>query len=589
MGEGDIAMASPQDDAFRGPLDRLDDPAPREQISTSKHALPGLVALAGLPVLAGAWALLSADVMLLREMTWDFLFNLAGAWHLHYGHVPHVDFHEPVGQLNFLLTLLGFHVVGAAPQAFLVGAIVMASVLFAISVLATWHRLPVLPAAIFVVFVTLMALMPANVGDRPDTYSFAMSYNRYGWSAFSIIALILFMPPRNGMASGPSAMAAVGGLIVALFYLKVTYFAVSLAALALAVLVSAHVRARWLSWTVIGGLAIANAFAPYNMPYVMDILNAAAAGGVRSGVQLHLNKFLTHPLEVAPYVAATMVALWLWRTGRAPLRLPVAMGFLVLSGLMLLSQNAQTFGLPVGIVIVFLLYGQLAEQTGPHGSPAMTPALLALMVFPVLSTATAALSLAGYRFNAAQNEKIFVVDRTNLKGLAVPAEPAGLLSVFSERSAGPAMLNRARAVDPRYELTQYEYIETLLEAADFLSEPGRRRGGIVLLDQVNPLPFMLGVEPARDGNLWSGLGAPPQPADGLFDDAEHVLVPKFPTYSLWTNKAVALYRDYIAAHFAARQETRSWIIYSRAAGDSQRPAITLTPASTRPAAIGLPR
>jgi hypothetical protein len=48
-------------------------------------------------------------------MTWDLLFNLAGAWHLRFGHVPHVDFHEPVGQLNFLLTEAGFLLVGPSP------------------------------------------------------------------------------------------------------------------------------------------------------------------------------------------------------------------------------------------------------------------------------------------------------------------------------------------------------------------------------------------------------------------------------------------------------------------------------------------
>lgn len=45
-------------------------------------------------------------------MTWDLLFNLAGAWHLHNGQVPHVDFHDPVGQLYFRLTQLGFWLCG---------------------------------------------------------------------------------------------------------------------------------------------------------------------------------------------------------------------------------------------------------------------------------------------------------------------------------------------------------------------------------------------------------------------------------------------------------------------------------------------
>ena len=88
-------------------------------------------------------------------MTWDFLYNLSGAWHLQHGHVAHVDFHEPVGQLNFMLTLLGFELVGPTPFAFLVGVAVVAAVVFVSASLAAMRRLPVLPAALFVIFVSL--------------------------------------------------------------------------------------------------------------------------------------------------------------------------------------------------------------------------------------------------------------------------------------------------------------------------------------------------------------------------------------------------------------------------------------------------
>ena len=74
----------------------------------SRRAFPLLVLAAGLPVLAAAWAVLSPAHMVSSEMTWDLMFNLAGAWHLWFGHVPHVDFHEPVGTLTFLLTEAGF-------------------------------------------------------------------------------------------------------------------------------------------------------------------------------------------------------------------------------------------------------------------------------------------------------------------------------------------------------------------------------------------------------------------------------------------------------------------------------------------------
>ena len=43
-------------------------------------------------LLAAALLLIAPGAVLSRDMTWDLLFNLSGAWHIHNGHVPHVDF-----------------------------------------------------------------------------------------------------------------------------------------------------------------------------------------------------------------------------------------------------------------------------------------------------------------------------------------------------------------------------------------------------------------------------------------------------------------------------------------------------------------
>jgi len=60
----------------------------------------------------------------------------------------------------------------------------------------------------------------------------------------------------------------------------------------------------------------------------------------------------------------------------------------------------------------------------------------------------------------------------------------------------------------------------LLEAATIMEND---HCSVVLLDQVNPLPFMLGLEPPRGGNLWSGAGAPVQPAEQVFAGADWFL------------------------------------------------------------------
>ena len=89
-----------------------------------------------------------------------------------------------------------------------------------------------------------------------------MSYNRYGWSLLCILALILFVPPRDRVAGDWIDVANAGLLLAALFYLKVTYFAGGLAFVGLAVLISPHIRAHLSAWLAIGGLVVANGGGP---------------------------------------------------------------------------------------------------------------------------------------------------------------------------------------------------------------------------------------------------------------------------------------------------------------------------------------
>ena len=86
--------------------------------------LPPLVVVAGAVFVAAAWLLASPDLIVSRAMTWDMLFNLAGAWHLHHGHVPHVDYHDPLGSAAFRLTEIGFLLTGLSVWGFIAGEIV---------------------------------------------------------------------------------------------------------------------------------------------------------------------------------------------------------------------------------------------------------------------------------------------------------------------------------------------------------------------------------------------------------------------------------------------------------------------------------
>jgi hypothetical protein len=520
-----------------------------------------LLMLAGLPVLAAAWAVLSPPVMLSKAMTQDLLFNLSGAWHIYSGHVAHVDFHDASGRLNFLLTALGFHLMGPVPFAFLVNMAIMSGVLFAAAFLAAMRRLPLLPAAIFVLFVTLLALMPANVGDRPDQYTFAMSYNRYGWSAYSILALILFVPPREERDRTWIDIAVAGGLLAAMFYLKITYFAAGLATVGFAALFHPHVGRHWRAWLVVGALLVVNALAPDNRPYLADILDWVTGGAVRKAATLYFKHFVAAIGQYGPYLAAVAVGAWMWWSGRATFRLPLTLLFLLVMSLLLLSQNSQVAGMPSAMVVLFLLYDRLRTAFSSLNNRDIAPWLLTLLLFPLFAVGGYTTSIAGYHANAGD---VHVVERTNLRGLAVPEGQRGTFLSFSYNFDYPSRPKDA-PTQPLYQLSDYEYVLVLMDAADLLA--GRQPGGIALLDSVNPLPFMLGVEPARGANLWSTWSAPKRPASEFLAGVRYVLVPKFSTSPQWTDDMMRLYGGYLEEHYRWATETRCWILLIRSNPD----------------------
>ncbi len=519
-----------------------------------------LLILAGIPVLIGIWAMVTPPNLLSKVMTQDLLFNLAGAWQVYLGQVPHVDFHEPSGQLSFLLTALGFHLLGPGPFAFLINVVCVTAALFVASLLASLRRLPLLPAVLFILFICLLALVPANVGDRPDQYTFAMSYNRYCWAAYSVLALILFVPPHVRANDIRIDFTVAGLLLVMMFYLKITYFAAGLGTVGFAVLFHPHIRRRRPVWLALAILMVGLALAPMNRAYLDDVLTWSASGAIRSGLILHVNNFIAAIGLYVPYLAAIAAACGMWWLGLAPLRLPATLIFLFGGSLLLLSQNSQAGGLPTGIVMLLALYDELRTRFSNLRNRDLAPFLLTLLVFPFFAVSVFAASIAGYHAYASREAGLFVVDRTNLRGLAVPDGDRGAFLSYSTKFDYPAPPGERRR-QALYQLSDYEYMLMLLDAAKMLDN--RQPGGIALLDAINPLPFMLGWQPARGANLWSTWNAPLRPAPEYLANVRYVLVPKFSLNPDWSNDLTRLYGDYLEVHFRWAAETHLWILLTR--------------------------
>jgi hypothetical protein len=280
----------------------------------------------------------------------------------------------------------------------------------------------------------------------------------------------------------------------------------------------------------------------------------------------------------------------MWFTGRASLRLPLSVAFLFSTALFLLSQNTQSSGLPSTIVLVLVLYDQLRTHFADARARDIGPLLLALLVFPFFAIGASASSIAGYHAKANRPQSLYIVDHTNLRGLAVPAGEHGALASYERGGimvGDDKMRGTPGSLVPRYDLSQYEYIETLLEAADLVAgqrdKEQHQSDGIALFDQVNPLPFMLGLPPPRGANLWSSWLGPLLPAQQYLASVEYVLIPKFPTTANWTAALVSHYGSYLDEHFHRVADTPTWImLVRRQPGDPVSPDPTPSLNSSAP-------
>ena len=505
------------------------------------------------------WLMLSPGVIYSKELTWDLLFNLEGAWRLYTGQVPHLDFHTPSGILTFAITSLGFQLVGVKPIAFVVGECVLAAAFTVLAILAVKDRLPALAGFLFVSICVALVLVPVTVGDQPTAFTFGMSYNRFGWSALSILSLLLFIEPCPGRDPIWTDLAAGIILTLGLFYLKITYFGVAMTAISLALLTSHHIRRHWPWWCGTLSLALLVTFAPINDGYRGDIFFAIASGRVHSNPLDIVLVFARTLVEQAIVFGEIIVLLYLVGQRCATLGDVFCGLFIWISGLFLLSQNAQTAAIPLYTVLTLLVYVRLGDWLGRATqrqlmlvSCLMTCALLPLS--PLLVSTS--LTLIGYNIRARQSSSAFVVTTTNLKGLVVPANHGDM---FDELAARQDVHGWRKGFEP----SESEYIKTILALADFLADEGAASARIIVIDQVNPLPFVLGASAPRGGNLWSGGGIAWQPPEQALGEADYVAIPRFPTQKDTLVEGLKTYQDYLSARFVQRYETPYWTVLQR--------------------------
>jgi hypothetical protein len=220
----------------------------------------------------------SAPVVLVSDMPMDIFVPLDAGWRSFHGQVPHIDFDTPVGRLYYDVYGLAMRLFGADARVILWVPALLAPLVGASVVAAASGRLPPVVGTAVAIYATIMAASPIHL-DRDGLVHLA-SYNRIGWGLVTAVLIAAAIPRVTGgvRASILDGVLCTAVLLV-LFYVKITYFALGGAALLLAVAVVPGNR-RWAlasgvaTWGVVG-LTFAISEVPW--AYVDDIRGAAAS------------------------------------------------------------------------------------------------------------------------------------------------------------------------------------------------------------------------------------------------------------------------------------------------------------------------
>ena len=473
----------------------------------------------------------------------DLFIFLDGVHRVAEGQVPNRDFHTALGPLVYYAPALGYWLSGNLGGAMPVGMalIVIALAPAAAHILSSRLRPAIaLPLAAFVI---LVAAVPINLGESIGALSFAMFYNRIGWSALALLLVLYLRPSRSGRYQALLDAASAAFLIVLMLYIKISYGVVGLGFLVFMLL-----DPRQRGWAaaalvlVVGAGLFIEALWGGTAAHIADL---AIAGRVSGSLDTIDELFTALSRNLSDYVIfAVVMGLALWRT--RSLRDFLFFGFCAGSGFMLITQNFQTWGiisLAAGVAVAVEIMARADGPAADRQRRTMTAgAQLLLLAFVLPASIQHAAALGLHAALAATKQ-----------GLAAPMPNFVRVRLAQLWSEGD------------YPLFS-RYFASLDDGARALETLESPSGKVLVLDFVGPFSAGLGLKPPYGDSTWYHWGRTINeenylPARTVLHDVQIVMEPKWPVEVATAEGLRRLYADYLAEHFELARETADWRIH----------------------------
>lgn len=533
-----------------------------------------------LALIVGYLAFIWTPVTAVSLMLHDAFIFFDAIHRIDQGQVPSVDFPTPLGAAMLYLPWLGAKVSGGYAGAVELSSAWVALFLCLACVQASAQRHPAAVTAVLVaaIFVTVVPAMlegypaPASTtieGGKPvgisDPFALAMFYNRWGWGA--IIAMFAFLTPRPADARTPTAeIVTLGLLLVFLFWLKLSYFAVGGA---VAVLYAFLGQRPWRTLAIGAGVTAAGILAVglvtgNLIAYAADIILTGKVSGNRLSGMFGLLK--DNLLEVLAACSAIIV-MGLMR--RLTWQDVAIVSLIVLGSLFLINQNAQSFGVPTFLAAGAYAIWRLKDDDNRALRLIAVVALALPSTTLILDRSSGLLGQTMVTRREEARPAPAWADIPAMKGVYAQ-ERESLLDRASNGETAEDRLAASRAVamyGRRQILRSGEYMQTLMAAMAELKPVMARDDSVVVMDFNSPLSFLTQTRSAKgywitfdDGRTISEDVAPA--GDVLFADADHVMAPKL---FMEPDTAVTLrnlYAPYLDKAYATRVETTYWVRWS---------------------------
>jgi len=522
-----------------------------------------------------SFILLSLSSTYISVMLNDTFVIVDGAYRMANGYVPHVDFRNQLGFLNFAFPALAMLItdhVGAAMQTSLALYVIFLAPI-AGYILATrlryWIALPLF------VFTVLLVATPFMVGSTPVQITFASIYNRMGWAAY-LVLLILYLTPVFALRKLWVFDAVVAALLMAfLFYTKITYGLIAMSAFVLMAILEAEWRRRAVLAFVVFGViaALLEVFLSINTSYFADLAHHSQ---VRSSLGFFAATVIKAVARNTYFILAGFSALILCFIYSDRKYRDTLFGlFIIGSSVVLFIFNGQSADIPTIVALIVISCERiarsprLATDSGSRVAAFSAFALFLIMISELLSFSSVAFAL-NYTKSASARPEAVAGDKNIGSYFYVEDWPHGANSARMkagiDRFGEDSFDKIGKYVVSRQSIFQQEYARSIEKGVDLLREYGLDEDRIITFDFANPFPVLLGAPPPTGDRVGLYFGRTFNedvhiPAETMFRDTTVVMVPKVAIEPDTRDGLVEIYGLYLWDRYRLVHDDPYWSVW----------------------------